>query len=209
MSELMYNDKEIELLKATFAENDFLLLAIRKLFFGGELTDEQKKVIVATFKSKEVRGVFQRKVYGLNNLDTPVGQLSDFWLGAEKQIFGASKDTIKQALHSKARVLAMFEQSFKLLTNPDGEKIKIDYSIKARVLTMFKKVFKILTNPDGEKIKIDYSIEEDDELGIGLIARNMYMQAIETSILTIKTIAGQKSESVKDTVARLQQDSTK
>lgn len=176
----MYNDKEIELLKATFAENDFLLLAIRKLFFGGELTDEQKKVIVATFKSKEVRGVFQRKVYGLNNLDTPVGQLSDFWLGAEKQIFGASKDTIKQALHSKARVLAMFEQAFELLTNPDGE-----------------------------KIKIDYSIEEDDELGIGLIARNMYMQAIETSILTIKTIAGQKSESVKDTVARLKQDSTK
>jgi len=176
----MYNDKEIELLKATFAENDFLLLAIRKLFFGGEITDEQKKVIVATFKSKEVRGVFQRKVYGLNNLDTPVGQLSDFWLGAEKQIFGASKDTILQAIHSKARVLAMFEQAFELLTNPDGE-----------------------------KIKIDYSIEEDDELGIGLIARNMYMQAIETSILTIKTIAGQKSESVKDTVARLQQDSTK
>jgi len=180
MSELMYNDKEIELLKATFAENDFLLLAIRKLFFGSEITDEQKKVIVATFKSEEVRAVLQRKVYGLNNLDTPIGQLSDFWLGAEKQIFGASKETILQSVSSKALVLSMFEKAFALLTNPDGE-----------------------------KVNIKYVLEEDDELGIKLIARNMYMQAIETSLLTIKTIAGQKSESLAETIARLKQDSSK
>lgn len=177
---LMYSDKDIELIKATFSENDVLLQAIRKLFFGVEISTSEKKMVKDTFSSDELVEVVRRKVYGLNNFDTPVGQLSDFWLGAESQVFGASPIAIEQTLKSKSQVLSMFEQAFKLLKDPSGEKVSIE------VLPF-----------------------EEDELGINIIARNLYMKAIETSLLTMKTIAGMKNETLEQTLGRLQQDSTK
>lgn len=180
-NKLMYTNKDIELIKSVFAENDALMLAIRKLFFGASINEDEKKAIVEAFASQEVRDVFQRKVYGLNNFDTPIGQLSDFWLGAETQVFGASRDTIYQTVESKKLVLSMFEKAFKLLQNPDGEKVDI---------TSFPDVIA-------------------DELQVGLIARNLYMKAIETSLLTIKSIAGIKGETMEQTLKRLEADSSK
>lgn len=178
---LMYTNKDIELIKATFAENEELLKVIRKLFFGYDLSEEEKDLIKSSFSNKEVIEVLRRKVYGLNNINTPIGQLSDFWLGVEQQIFGASRDTIFQAIESKKMVLNMFTKAFNLLENPDGEKVSVD------------------TNP----------MTETDPLGVLVIARNLYMKAIETALLTIQTIAGKKSETVEETVARLQKDSNK
>lgn len=182
MSEkLMYSEKDLALIKSAFAENEELLLVIRKLFFGESLSQEEKALIVDTFKNKDLVEVLRRKVYGLNNFSTPIGQLSDFWLGVESQIFGASRDTIYQAVESKKMVLEMFEKAFDLLSNPDGERV---------VLT---DVFTIDLDP----------------LQVRLIARNLYMKSIETALLTIKTIAGTKNETVEETVKRLEKNSNK
>jgi hypothetical protein len=180
-NKLMYSGKDIDIIKRVFAENDALLIVIRKLFFGVDISDNEKLSVKDTFKDKDVRDVFQRKVYGLNNFDTPVGQLSDFWMGVEKQIFGAGRDTIRQTIESKQIVFGMFEKAMKLLENPDGE--KVDVSTFPSLIT--------------------------DELQVGLIARNLYMQAIETSLLTLKSIAGMKQETTEQAIKRLTQDSTK
>lgn len=178
---LMYSGKEISLIKAHFAENEDLLISIRKLFFGIDISNNEKEAIKATFSDPEIIEVFRKKVYGLNNYGTPVGQLSDFWIGAETQIFGASRDTIYQAVESKIIVLDMFTKAFELLKNPDGEKIDITSLLSTSV----------------------------DPLQVKLIARNLYMKAIETSLLTLKSIAGQKTETLEQTLKRLQQDSLK
>lgn len=177
---LMYGERDIELLKQVFAENEYLLQTLRKLFFGYELSQEDKDLVIQTFKSQEVRDVLRHKIYGLNNVNTPIGQVSDFWLNTESQVFGQSKDTIKQAIQSKKIILGMFEKSMELLTNPDGEKVDVSF------------------NPDT-----------CDELGIDLIARNIYMKSVENALLGIKTIAGQKTESVEQTMKRLKKDSAK
>lgn len=179
---LMYSNKDIELIKSIFSENDALLLAIRKLFFGVDITQEEKNIVTSAFSNPEAVEVFRRKVYGLNNFDTPIGQLSDFWLGAESQIFGASRDTVYQTIASKELIFSMFEKAIKLLTNPDGEKVDIN-SMKMSI--------------------------EADPLGIYLIARNLYMKAVESALLAVMTIAGMKTETVEDAVKRLKQDSTK
>lgn len=181
-NKLMYTDKEIDLIKSVFSENEFLMLAIRKLFFGAEVTAEEKDLIVKTFKGKEIKEVFRKKVYGLNNFSTPVGQISDFWMGAEMQIFGASRDTVLQVVESKGLVLEMFEQAFDLLDNPDGKRVSIQY--------------------DPNSVAID-------PLGVKLIARNLYMKAIETALLTVLSIAGLKTETTAQTLERLQKDSSK
>lgn len=177
---LMYSDKELELIKGAFCENEELLILMRKLWHGVELSSESKELIKNTFKNKELVEAVRHKVYGLNNLDTPLGQVSDFWLGVEKQIFGASRDTIEQAVQSKALVLSMFEKAMLLLENPDGEKVDTSVSV---------------SSVDGLQIKI--------------IARNLYVQAIETALLTLFIIAGKKEETVEQTRKRLEQDSSK
>lgn len=177
----MFNNKEIDLIKSAFAENDVLLIAVRKLFFGQEISEDEKKMIKATFVNEDVVNALRRKVYGLNSFETPIGQLSDFWLGVESQIFGASRDTVYQAVRSKELVLDMFTKGFNLLTNPDGEKVNVDI------------------NP----------MIEADPLGVKIIARNLYMKAIETGLLGVKTIAGMKTESTEEAVKRLKQDSSK
>lgn len=180
-NKLMYSDKEITLIKAVFSENDLLLKSIRRLFFGATMTEDEKKLIVETFANEELKEIFRKKVYGFNNLDTQIGHLSDFWLGVEQQIFGASRDTVYQAVESKNIVLSMFIKAFDLLSNPDGEKVDVNrfYSLEA------------------------------DPLQVHLMARNLYMKAIETSLLTVQTIAGQKEETLEQTLKRLQKDSSK
>lgn len=177
---LIYADNEIELIKEIFADNEFLLVAVRKLFFGVDISESEKKLIKTTFAKDEVVKLLQRKVFSLNNYETPVGQLSDFWLGVESQIFGASKETIKQAVESKKKVYAMFVKAFDLLKNPDGE-------------------------------KVDISIEnmEIDELGINLLARNLYMMGIENGLNAMNIIAGKKEETLEQTLQRIRVDSAK
>lgn len=180
MSEqLMYNEAEIALIKELFAENDYLLNKLRLLFFGQILSEADKDLIKSTFEREEAKRVLMRKIYGLEDFSTPIGQLSDFWMGAESQVFGATKDTVKQAVESKQRILAMFKQCKALLSDPDGEKPNIAIP------------------------------EVIDDLGIDLIVRNLFMKSIENALFTISIIAGQKSESVEETVKRLKKNSTR
>lgn len=180
---LMYSNKDIDLIKSVFAENDELLVMLRKLFFGAKLTAGEKKIIVSTFENPEVVEVLRRKVYGTNNFETPIGQLSDFWLGVESQIFGASRDTIYQAIKSKELVLSMFVKGFDLLKNPDGERVHVNVPVS-----------------------VDLNA---DPLGVEMIARSLYMKAIESALHAVKTIAGMKSETAEQAVKRLQADSMK
>jgi hypothetical protein len=174
---LMYNEQELMLIKTTFAENEDLLKAVRNLFFGVEISPEEKKIIKQTFSNPDVLKAVRHKVYGLNNFNTPIGQLSDFWMGIEQQIFGASRDTITQAIMVKEKCLAWFTTAFKLLENPDGEKVSVEVEV--------------------------------DELGINIIARNLYMRAIDTGLYTILTIAGKKEETIEDLYKRLEKNSNK
>jgi hypothetical protein len=182
-TKLMYSGKDIDIIKKVFADNDDLLIVVRKLFFGLDLTDAEKESIKGTFKDKDIRDVLQRKVYGLNDFTTPVGQLSDFWLGVETQVFGAGRDAIQQAVESKQIVFGMFEKAMALLENPDAEKVNINVAQLPDLMT--------------------------DPLQVHLIARNLYMKAVETSLLTMKSIAGMKQETTEEAIKRLTKDSSK
>lgn len=177
-NKLMYNNQELMLLKQIFAENEDLLKAVRNLFYGVEMTQEEKDAIKSSFSNPDVVEAVRHKIYGLNSFNTPIGQLSDFWMGLEQQIFGASRDTIKQAIGVKVQVLEMFTKAFKLLENPDGEKVSV---------------------------KVDL----EDELGTNIIARNLYMKAIDTGLYTILTIAGKKNETLEEVMKRLEKNSNK
>lgn len=178
---LMYSEKDIEVIKATFADNEALLVLLRKLFFGKDISEDEKKLIKSTFSNPEVVEVLRRKVYPVQNFDGGLLQFNDFWLDAESQVFGASRDTIYQAIESKKLIKAMLEKAFNLLINPDGEKVVIDYD----------------------------PIIEADPLGVKMIARNLYIRSIQTALITVHLIAGRKDETPEQATKRLLSDSAK
>jgi len=178
---LMYSEKDIETIKKIFADNEALLILIRKLFFGQNISKEEKELIKSTFSDPEVVEVFRRKVYPVKDFDRSLIAFNDFWLDAETQIFGSSRDTVYQTVESKKLIKDMFEKAFNLLTNPDGEKVSIEYE----------------------------PMIEADPLGIKLIARNLYIRAVQTALITVQAIAGRKDETPEQAAKRLMQDSSK
>lgn len=173
-------EKEIELLRRTFKDNEDLLKKMRALFFGFSLSDEDKKVIKNTFASEELKVLVRKSIFPILNPDVPIGQVADFWLGTEQNVFGQMKDTIYQAVNSKQDVLDMLKIAMKLLDDPDGEKISLEYKP---------------------------SMYLEDDLQINLLARNLYIRTIESGLLIIKNIADTKEETPAQKAKRLKADS--
>lgn len=176
-------EKEVDLLKAVFKDNDGLLLTMRSLFFGFPLTVSEKKTIKETFKGKEIREAIRKKIYPVLSNNVPIGQVADFWMGMEQQIFGQMKDTIYQAVASKEKVFDMLEEAMTLLENPDGKSVDIQY-LRGSWHT--------------------------DPGQINLLARTLYIKTIETGLMMIKVVASQgESESMQQVKERIMKDSTK
>lgn len=180
LKELPVSEKELALLKSVFMENDFGLRSIRSLFFGYDITPAENEWIKNTFQNAELREAFRKKIYPLMDNESPIGQVTDFWLGTETQIFGASRDTIFQAVQTKLLVKSYLEQALSLLSNPDGEKIE-------------------LANP----------VSDVDPLQVRLLARNLYIKTIETGLLFIKLAVDAKPETKEEMKKRIAKNSNK
>ena len=73
-------EKEANLLKSTFKDNENLLKLLRKLFFSFELSPEEKLLIKNTFESKELREAFRKKIYSKRGDDANLGSIADEWV---------------------------------------------------------------------------------------------------------------------------------
>ncbi len=169
-------EEEAALLRATFKDNDALLKILRGLFFGFELSQAERDLVRGTFIGSELRLAFRKKVYGLMEDDSPIGSVPDYWLNIKaEQLLGASKDAIYQLIQSKAQLLKMFQKAMALLENPDGERVNVAFDPARTVL---------------------------DDLGVGLLARNLYVQVMETSLHLVKQIANQPEPTTQDQVKK-------
>lgn len=174
----MYSEAEIGLIKKYFAENDHALKNARRILFGFPIKEEDKQEVIALFKQPKAVDLFQRKLFAKLNPEAPLGTANDFWLGAEQQVFGASRDAIVQTVQAKEMVLEAFEKALEALTG-------------------------------GEMKIIEVKSLEADPLQSSLIARNLFIKAVETALYTLTVIAGQKEESPEQAVKRLKQNSSK
>lgn len=182
---LSITEQEIEALKSAFADNEFLLKAVRKLFLGWDITEEEASLIKSTFSDDFVFSAFRKKIYPILDKESPIGELSDYWFGTETEITDKSPDTIRQIVESKDIVRNWLENAFELLKNPSGTKIDVSFNPK-----------------EAGKAK-------GDTFQINLLARNKFIRTVETGLTMIKVIAGQKTESVEQAKKRLEQDSSK
>lgn len=173
------SEQEADLIRGVFANNENLLKLIRALFLNLGITQEEKESIKGTFSSKPLRDVIWKRLYPTLSKDLPIGQVQDIWLGTEQMVFGATTDTIKQALGYKEKSLEMTKTALELLENPDGQSLDLSYD------------------------------PERDPLGIDLLARNQFIRHVESQLAYLWLIASQKKLTPKEEAERLLKDSTK
>lgn len=102
------------------------------------------------------------------------------------------------------------------INDKDIELIKSLYTDNVDALKLLRKVFlpEITSDaPLGQNIDLWMSAPIDDmspaDALINIKARNQLIQHVERCLMILATIAGQKGESIEQTKARLQKNSTK
>ncbi len=177
-------DQEVALLKTVFKDNDYLLKTLRSLFFGYEVSKEDKELVNKTFSGKtQLQLALRKKIYALPTDDAPIEYLPDIWNGLEQSVFGQSRDTIYQSVTSKGILVEMLTLTMKLMEDPEGEKVSLD----------FNPVTSLMSDP----------------LETRLLARIMFMNTIHRGLNMVKVVANQPEESEEDKARRLQKDSSK
>lgn len=177
------NKKEIDLLKATFRKNEALLKSIRALFLGMKVSKTEKDAIRSAFASKELLAVFERRFLPTLDRESPIGQVQDEWLGAEKMIFGMGPEQIAQAHGYKVKSIAMTRTALDLLKNPDGPTVSVS-SYKPK------------------------SIEEDP-LQIDLLSRNQFLRHVENQLTFIWVLASAEEQTPEQKKEKSTKDSSR
>lgn len=174
------DEKEADLIRLSFKENEALLVSIRNLLFAIPISEGEKQLIHTTFASTEMREMMRKRFLPTMADSKTIGFVTDLWLNGDKMVFGQSKETVKQAIDSK-------NMAIKMLT----------------------KGLALLADPDGEKVFVDYMPHLDDELGTTLLGRNVYVQAVCKQLQMLWLIAQSERKTAAELEKDKKKDSSK
>lgn len=175
-------DPTVALLRANFEDNKPLLLAIRSLFLGFEVTPEERASINSAFSNDELKKLVWKRFYPTFEKEDTLGGSKDVWMGMEEVINGAHPDTIKQAVESKALSLEMTHKALSLIDNPEGERVDISYI------------------PE---------LHKDDTMQVFLHARNQFIKHVDMQLMMFWIQANQDSPEAKNIEEAMRLNSAK
>lgn len=184
---MRFNDGELSMIKNTFAENEALLLAIRKVFLQFELSQTDKDIL-RVFKGK--KGLFDlvSKTFKPElESGAPIHQLIDLWMTVDFK--EKTLEEIEIQLDSRQILIDLLEQQLKGLSE-----------IVAGKEPKYKLLLSDLAKRGGKSAKEFYA---------RLTARNMLITHVEMQLSQLDILAGVKDESVEQTKEKLFKNSSK
>jgi hypothetical protein len=181
---MRYTDAELDIIKQTFAENDDLLIAIRKHFLQMPL-ELQEQHMLNKLRENEAAMAVLRKTY-LPTLDgnAPISQLIDLWMTVDLK----DKSPEQAYPHLEARELLVTYLN-QQLTFLESEEVLGEEEIQ----------FEKLSGAVGKGAEQAY---------IDLVARNTLVSHNEQQLQMLSILAGRKEETVEETQKRLRRDSS-
>lgn len=177
---LRYSDVELSLIKNTFAGDDTYLYAVRKFMLGMELEEGEKKVISSL--SDDLKKLLQKVFLPSIDGDSPLFQLVDMSMSLREEMKGLSYDEKRLLIEAKDLEINYIRQRIEILNG----------LIPSYVITL------------GELSDLS-----SDNAVVNITARNYLLSYIDSFCNELKILAGQKEESVEDTLKRLQKASNK
>ena len=116
------SNEEKELLKNTFKDREDILLAVRNLFFGFELTPVETVLIGGTFKTPEIRHLMRKIFLPELQRDIPIGQSIDLWMTFKTD----NPETFWVNTQARAKMMAMVEQALACLENQSRKRVNLE-----------------------------------------------------------------------------------
>jgi hypothetical protein len=183
---MRYTDHELAVIKATFAENDILVSAIRKVFLQAELYPEEKESL-KFFKDDAVK-VLKKTFLPEIDANAPLFQLVDPYLTLGNETKDKPLEDFVFYLKAREIVVDYIAQQFTTFENTLPTT-----SIRLSDLIISK--------------GMPYS--ELHDVQIRIYARNYILSYVDSQINQLIFLAGLKTETVDQTIERLKKNSTK
>lgn len=183
---MRFNDAELSLMKALFAGNDELLFTIRKVLLQFKLT-EQEEVNLRKLINDTTFSLLKKVFLPELDPDSPLFQMADMVLGLSGDIKDKAVEFATPFIKAKQTEIDYISQQMKVLKSSDAPQ-----TLKLADMGNLK-----LTKTNQEIVYTN------------VIARNYLLSYVDTNIQQIKYLAGLKEETVEETKARLQKDSSK
>ena len=180
---MRFTDAELSLIKNTFAENEELLKAMRKVFLQMPL-DVIDRDILGVFKSKELLAVVSKTFLPELDANAPLHQLVDLMMTIDLKE-KTPEDAYPHILARK-EVIEYLRQQMGVLESLDVSGVEVAFASLADIT---------------EKSVIGMYVD--------LTARNTIIAHTEQQLEQLRILAGVKEETVEETQKRLQRDSTK
>lgn len=124
ISQSTYTDKEYDLIAQLFADNEKLLMTLRKHFLQGEMTESEQSLIKGFAKNPQAMELLRKTLIPDINPEAPVGQLVDLWVSID------TKNKLCEDAHLEMKAKAIFEdylyQQFDLLTGKSADNIRLE-----------------------------------------------------------------------------------
>lgn len=180
----IFNDAELSLIKNTFAENDELLYAVRKVLLQFERSDDDKKLL-STLTPEVLRILKKRMLPELGD-EFPIGQLSHMLTTLTNDIKSKSLEDMELLFKAKELEIEYLEQQFAVLAN-GGEGVEF------------------LKLKDFETIKG----KQAEEAFVGVTVYLFLLGYIDPMLNFLKSIAGKKTETIEEAKERMTRNSSK
>jgi hypothetical protein len=181
---MRYSDVELATIKTFFAENDELLIAIRKSFLQLPLTAVEQALLITLKNSEDILKVLRKTFLPTIDGDAPFNQVVDLWMTIDLK----DKDP-KEALTmitAREKLITYLEQQLKVLEGgvPSVNDIQL-----------------------SDCVKVLKSKAEDTYTNF--IMRNTLISHVEQQLSMLSVLSGQKTETVEQTKERLAKNSMK
>lgn len=185
---MRFDDVELALMKAVFANNENLLFIIRKVMLQGELTEDERSTLVSAMTPelyKLLRKVFLPEI----DLDAPLFQIADPYIGLNADVEKVGPEEFWPVYQAKKLEFDFIDQQLECLR---------DVNEHREPTISFKDMVKGKGTKAGK-----------EELYINIMARNYLLSFVDSSLQQVKFLAGSAEETVEETKERLARDSSK
>lgn len=178
---MRFTDAELSIIKNTFAENEELLRAMRKIFLQMDLTDTDK-ALLNVFHSPELMAVVRKAYMPTLDPEAPPHQVVDLFMTID--IKDKNFEDAYPFIVARENVVDYINQQLEVLKTLDTGAQKVSFnSFTDRTLSAEPKY-------------------------VALVARNTIIAHSEMQLDQLRTLAGLKDETPEETVKRLQQNSS-
>ncbi len=183
---MRFDDAELSLVKGLFADNDDLLFAVRKVMLQFPLS-EAEEISVKKQITDEAFKLLSKFFLPELDPDAPLFQLVDMQLGLQNDMKTLGIDAMIPQLAAKDIEMRYIAQQLEQLEDVTrGRTPLIKLSLLAQLGT-----------------------EDKEEEYINILARNYILSYVDSNLQQIKMLAGEKKETVQQTIDRLQKNSNK